>query len=156
MGTHPIFESDFDCLTENTEKKMSNSGKTFEEYRKMLDENPYLQMPAPEEVKHIRDRYAHANKKEACWQIKWDLIHCITDSDCVKVEGNRAIDCFNRRQLPKMCQALLTNLQDCRAAQIDQRSRLRGRRTEGHALSDKHVDNIMDSGFFAGNMPPKL
>ena len=55
-----------------------------------------------------------------------------------------------------MCQALLTNLQDCRAAQIDQRSRLRGRRTEGHALSNKHVDNIMDSGFFAGNMPPKL
>ena len=65
----------------------------------MLDENPYLQMPAPEEVKHIRDRYAHANKKEACWQIKWDLIHCITDSDCVKVEGNRARDCFNRRQV---------------------------------------------------------
>ena len=78
---------------------MSNSSKTFEEYRKMLDENPYLQMPAPEEVKHIRDRYAHANKKEACWQIKWDLIHCITDSDCVKVEGNRARDCFNRRQV---------------------------------------------------------
>ena len=80
-------------------KEMSSSGKTFEEYRKMLDENPYLQMPAPEEVKHIRDRYQHANKKEACWQPKWDLIHCITESDCVKVDGNRARDCLNRRQV---------------------------------------------------------
>jgi len=30
MGTHPIFESDFDCLTERQNKKETNSLLSFE------------------------------------------------------------------------------------------------------------------------------
>merc|ERR1739838_1217146 len=57
MGTHPIFESDFDCLTEDsmsglissTDSSLSSddddgipAGKTFEQYAKMLmvDQGP--------------------------------------------------------------------------------------------------------------------
>ena len=70
-----------------------------DDYKKMLDDNPYLNMPQPEEVKHIRDRYEHANKKEPCWQHKWDLINCVVESDCVQVHGNRARDCLGRHQV---------------------------------------------------------
>lgn len=73
--------------------------KSADEYKKMLDINPYLNIPQAEEVKHVRDRYKHANKGEGCWQLKWDLIHCVVESDCVKVEGNRAGDCFKRREV---------------------------------------------------------
>jgi len=41
MGTHPIFESDFDCLTENV-----NTADTFLDWNKrrasILDDNPWL------------------------------------------------------------------------------------------------------------------
>ena len=76
--------------------------KTHEQFQKQIEqgaENPYLSIPKPDEVKHMKDRYGHADKQKACWQVKWDLIHCVTDSDCVKVEGNRARDCLRRRDV---------------------------------------------------------
>ena len=35
-----------------------------------MSENPYLQIPKPEDTRDIIDRYQHANKTEACWQTK--------------------------------------------------------------------------------------
>jgi len=35
MGTHPIFESDFDCLTENTSENELGIGQQKEEERKI-------------------------------------------------------------------------------------------------------------------------
>ena len=80
-------------------KKYGNRNITKDDYKKMLDDNPYLTIPQPEEVKHVRDRYKHANKNEPCWQHKWDLIHCVIESPCVKVDGNRARDCLQRHQV---------------------------------------------------------
>merc|ERR1712228_170617 len=157
MGTHPIFESDFDCLTEKKIVKMGNRNITKDDYKKMLDDNPYLTIPKPEEVKHVRDRYKHANKNEPCWQHKWDLIHCVIESPCVKVDGNRARDCLQRHQLPRFCQALLTNLQDCRVSTISQTSRMHGRRDIGHAISDGHLEDMSHKQrAYKGNMHPKF
>jgi len=135
--------SDWDKMGKDEVPEMKT--KTHKQFQKMIEkgeENPYLSIPKPDEVRHMKDRYGNADKQKACWQIKWDLIHCVTGSDCVKVEGNRARDCLRRRDLPKICQSLLNGLQECRVAQISQRSRLRGKRPEGMPFSDAHLDSI--------------
>jgi hypothetical protein len=78
---------------------MDRPDRSFEDYKKMLNANPYMTIPQPDEVKHIKDRYGLANKNEGCWQTKWDLIHCVLESDCVKVDGRRAQDCLARRDV---------------------------------------------------------
>ena len=59
--------------------------KPDEYYRNILEDNPYVKVPQPENVRKVVDRYEHAKKDEACWQIKWDMIHCVLQSDCVQV-----------------------------------------------------------------------
>ena len=47
-------------------------------YKDMLKENPYLSIQKPEDVSGVIDRYEHAKKDEACWQVKElfsDFIH---------------------------------------------------------------------------------
>ena len=39
-------------------------------YKDMLKENPYLSIQKPEDVSGVIDRYEHAKKDEACWQVK--------------------------------------------------------------------------------------
>ena len=39
-------------------------------YKDMLKENPYLSIQKPEDVSGVIDRYEHANKSEACYQVK--------------------------------------------------------------------------------------
>ena len=62
-----------------------NEPKSDEYYRTMLEENPYIKVPQPENVRQVVDRYEHAKKDESCWQVKWDMIHCVLQSDCVQV-----------------------------------------------------------------------
>ena len=59
--------------------------KSDEYYKSLLESNPYVKVPEPENVRQVVDRYEHAKKDEACWQVKWDLIHCVVQSDCVQV-----------------------------------------------------------------------
>merc|ERR1712131_319457 len=57
MGTHPIFESDFDCLTESSEKKMSsesnasNVANMAQQQREMSK-----QSPGPVELQSLSNR----------------------------------------------------------------------------------------------------
>ena len=47
-------------------------------YKDMLKENPYLSIQKPEDVSGVIDRYEHAKKDEACWQVKElfsDFVH---------------------------------------------------------------------------------
>ena len=43
-------------------------------YKDMLKENPYLSIQKPEDVSGVIDRYEHAKKDEACWQVKESFI----------------------------------------------------------------------------------
>ena len=72
---------------------------------------------------------------------KWDLIHCVMNSDCVQVQGRRARDCLQDRtstsDVMGNCQTLMTSLMDCRNSQINARHRLQGKLTyESHAIPD--------------------
>ena len=42
-------------------------------YRALLETNPYMKIPKPDDVKDVVDRYENANKNEACWQTKVNI-----------------------------------------------------------------------------------
>merc|ERR1712226_71315 len=65
MGTHPIFESDFDCLTEKMdEPKLSKSEKQSEQRKqKLLALNPKDQKKYAKKVKQIRKKGQTAKKE---------------------------------------------------------------------------------------------
>ncbi|CBY24413.1 unnamed protein product [Oikopleura dioica] len=92
---------------ETSSKNFSVGGHTYTEAERDRDyykrhvfaENPYLAMPSVEETKHIKDRYANADKTQACYQVKWDLIHCVVESDCVRKDGRRAKECLMNKRL---------------------------------------------------------
>ena len=70
---------------------------------------------------------------------KWDLIHCVMNSDCVQIQGRRARDCLQDRSANSdvmgSCQTLMTSLMDCRNSQLNARHRLQGKLThESHAI----------------------
>ena len=67
---------DFDTsYCDQTIKLETNFLKEFrmdpdKKYKDMLKENPYLSIQKPEDVSGVIDRYEHAKKDEACWQVK--------------------------------------------------------------------------------------
>merc|ERR1712136_30090 len=57
MGTHPIFESDFDCLTENGKvKKKKNTDKIRNKEKKVKPTNPF-------EYKVVKTKFETLNTK---------------------------------------------------------------------------------------------
>ena len=79
------------------------------------------------------------NHKNLWNREKWDLIHCVMNSDCVQVHGRRARDCLQDRtstsDVMGNCQTLMTSLMDCRNSQLNARHRLQGKLThESHAI----------------------
>merc|ERR1711953_501001 len=61
MGTHPIFESDFDCLTENFHKMAKSlRSKRMRRNRALQAENK-----APRVLKRLKDNLAEAKKFNA-------------------------------------------------------------------------------------------
>ena len=65
---------------ETSSKTFSVGGHTYTEQerdrdyykRHVFSENPYLAMPSVEETKHIKDRYAKADKTQACYQVRME------------------------------------------------------------------------------------
>merc|ERR1711962_1651146 len=56
MGTHPIFESDFDCLTEKKMSSSDSSDSSDDEMRKRLMETVVTAKTIAKEVKNEKSR----------------------------------------------------------------------------------------------------
>merc|ERR1711914_25611 len=61
MGTHPIFESDFDCLTENFQKM----AKSLRSKRMRRNRALQAEKKAPRVLKRLKDNLAEAKKFNA-------------------------------------------------------------------------------------------
>merc|ERR1711970_940571 len=74
MGTHPIFESDFDCLTENVSnknRKLSQMNEAFEIIERLAENelNKSVQFDLLDELDRIWSVMSFANRTEIARKI---------------------------------------------------------------------------------------
>ncbi|KAL4230042.1 Dephospho-CoA kinase (Dephosphocoenzyme A kinase) (COAE) [Mactra antiquata] len=67
----------------------------------------------------------------ACRQPIKDLLNCLLESECYKVENKTPRECLQRGdQMPEECKQLNLNVYQCKRSQLDTRTRFRGKRDE--------------------------
>lgn len=67
-------------------------------------------------------------KKGSCSSIREDFRLCMLNTDCVKIEKRKAIDCIQSNDVPIECLQLKTLLFECKRSLLDNRLRFRGRK----------------------------
>eukprot|EP00898_Chlorokybus_atmophyticus_P003849 jgi/Chlat1/4465/Chrsp29S04412 len=64
---------------------------------------------------------------KSCKGLLDELVKCLADSDCVKVEGRTLKECAGRTEgVSQECQGLRTVYYECKRGQLDMRRRIRG------------------------------
>merc|ERR1712168_448353 len=90
MGTHPIFESDFDCLTDS---KMAKKGKKKAKTPTMLDGIPADEMTQEQLVDHlgrIKEELDREREERNFFQLERDKIHTFWEITRRQLEERKA------------------------------------------------------------------
>ncbi|XAR50425.1 hypothetical protein NMG60_11004748 [Bertholletia excelsa] len=65
---------------------------------------------------------------KSCHGLAMELVKCLSESDCVKVEGRPIKECAKEKSpcIPSECVGLRETLFNCKRGQVDMRARIRG------------------------------